>query len=246
VSDDPRTADGKAWPSVAREDEFEVTAGFVEPRLRAEFPGLRLDWLTIAARGGRASSAAVRDRLRQLSDRYRGANAVAMRTQPIPHAYRTFFRQIGLDPDVNRIPSEQAAVERLLHGQFRSRGLVADALLIALLETGVPTWALDARWLHTCGLGIRVSVAGDRLGSRTPGHHSATGRQPAAEGHLPAGRLVVCDARAVHALLFGEIAPTHVVGSRTRRLALFTVAVDGVPALHVDEALWVCVEALGG
>ena len=35
-----------------------------------------------------------------------------MRTKPIPQAYRAFFRQIGLDPDVDRIPSEEAARRR--------------------------------------------------------------------------------------------------------------------------------------
>jgi len=114
-----------------------------------------------------------------------------MRTQPIPHAYRSFFRQIGLDPDASRIPSEQAAVTRLLHGGFRSNSLVEDALLIALVETGVPVWALDGEVVDAGGLGIRPAAPGDRLG-RTK--HAS---------HLPPGTLVVVDAQAVHALLFG-------------------------------------------
>lgn len=206
--------------------------GVIAPALRAEFPNLRLDWLTVDGRL-RASPPALRRRLAQLSNRYRGAHVVAMRTQPIPHAYRAFFRQIGLDPDVNRIPSEQAAVERLLHGGFRSRDLVADALLVALVETGVPIWALDAEHLDAGGLGVRPSLAGDRLGS-----------SPEANRVSP-GRLVVADPRHVHALLFGEVAPGHQVSSRTARIALFTVAVEGVPSIHVEEALWGCVETLG-
>jgi DNA/RNA-binding domain of Phe-tRNA-synthetase-like protein len=203
----------------------------VEAELRAEFPGLRLDWLTVEARL-RDSPIDVRQRLRMLSNRYRGANVIAMRTQPIPHAYRAFYRQIGLDPDTRRIPSEEAAVTRLIDGQFRSRNLVHDALLIALIETGVPVWGLDADLVDAGGLGIRASTHGDRLGSND--FSSA----------IPPGTLVVADAGCVHSLLFGDLAPGHIVGSRTTRIVLFAVAVDGVPAIHVDEALWLTVEAL--
>jgi DNA/RNA-binding domain of Phe-tRNA-synthetase-like protein len=155
-----------------------------------------------------------------------------MRTHPIPHAYRSFFRQIGLDPDTSRIPSEQAAVARLLQGNFRSRNLVDDALLIGLVETGVPVWALDADLVDVGGLGIRVTVDGDRLGTTEYG------------SHLPSGRLAVADERCVHALLFGDVAPGHGVSRSTSRIVLFAVGVDGVPAIHVEEALWATVEVL--
>lgn len=214
-------------------DEVELGAapGFVEPDVKAEFSGLRLDWLTV--KGGLGPSPApVSERLRALSNRYRGPNVVAMRMQPIPHAYRSFFRQIGLDPDTTRIPSEQAALARLLHGGFRSQNVIEDALLIALMETGVPVWALDADLVDAGGLGIRTSVSGDRLG----------GSPEAPE--LAPGRLVVADARCVHAMLFGEVAPGHRVGRRTTHITLFAVGVDGVPEIHIEEALWVCVEVL--
>jgi DNA/RNA-binding domain of Phe-tRNA-synthetase-like protein len=214
------------------EVELAATAGLVEPGLRAEFPGLRLDWLEVATGGGRGSPAALRRRLKLLSDRYRGADVVAMRTWPIPHAYRAFFHQIGLDPDTTRIPSEQAAVDRLLHGQFRSRSLIDDALLIALLETGVPVWALDAASVDGTGLGIRASRAGERLGTGTDGFS------------LAPDRLVVADGGCVHALLFGEVASGHRVGARTSGIVLFAVGVEGVPRIHLEEALWQAVDAL--
>jgi DNA/RNA-binding domain of Phe-tRNA-synthetase-like protein len=216
---------------MSEEVELTAAAGFIEPQLSAEFPGLRLDWVTVAARVG-PSPRQVQRRIEQLSNRYRGASVVAMRTQPIPHAYRAFFHQVGMDPDASRIPSEQAAVARLLHGQFRSQNLLDDALLIALVETGVPVWALDADLLDPGGLGIRTTVAGDRLGST---EHA---------DHLAPGRLVVADARFVHAVLFGELAPGHEVKSRTSQIGLFTVGVEGVPAIHIEEALWVCIETL--
>jgi DNA/RNA-binding domain of Phe-tRNA-synthetase-like protein len=217
---------------VAEEVELQAAAGFVEPALRAEFPGLRLDWVTAAVRLVQ-SPREVKRRLLSLSNRYRGASVVAMRTQPIPAAYRTFFRHIGLDPDTTRIPSEAAAVTRLLDGGFTSRNLVDDALLIALIETGVALWALDADVVDVGGLGIRTTVDGDRLGTAERARS------------VPPGRLVIADARSVHALLFGDVAPDHAVSRRTERATLFAVSVDGVPAIHVEEALWVCIEVLG-
>lgn len=206
-------------------DEFDLVAapGFVEPRVRAEFPGLTLSWAAVELRP-RATPQWVKQRLRALSDRVGGAGVVAMRTQPIPHAYRAFFRQIGLDPDTNRIPSEEAAVGRLLHGGFPSTDLLADALLIALVETGVPVWALNADLVDPGGLGIRTTIDGEPFGSIS---------QP-----LPAGRLAVADAARLHGLLFGPIAPGHEAGPRTARIALFAVGVEGVPLIHIEEALW--------
>lgn len=207
--------------------------GVIAPELTAEFPGLRLHWTTLEARV-RASPSDVRRRLRELSDRVAGAGVVAMRTQPIPHAYRAFYRQVGLDPDAARIPSEEAAVRRLLQGRFQSRDTLRDALLIGLVETGVPVWALDAGRVEVDTLGIRMAVSGERLGSAPDGLT------------LPAGQLVVADAGCVHASLFGEPAAGHAPrpGPGTQRIVLYAVAVEGVPAIHVEEALWVCADIL--
>ena len=212
--------------------DLHATTGFIEPAVAAEVPGLRLEWVRARARR-RASPRALVQRLKALSNRYRGASVVAMRTQPIPHAYRSFFRQIGLDPDIRRIPSEEAAVSRLLNGEFRSSDLIDDALLIALIETGVPVWALDGGRVDAGGLGIRTAVQGDRVGTTEYG------------SFLAPGTLVVADAGGIHAVLFGELAPGHGVGAASTELVLFSVAVPGVPAIHLEEALWVCVEALG-
>ena len=54
------------------------------------------------------------------------------------------------------------------------------------------------------------------------------------------------DGARVHALLFAE--PTgagHAVSRATRRVALFSITVPGVPAIHVEEALWTCAALLG-
>jgi DNA/RNA-binding domain of Phe-tRNA-synthetase-like protein len=218
--------------SAPEDVELNAADGFLEPSVANEFPGLRLAWMSANARRT-ASPPAVRQRLNALSNRYRGASVVAMRTQPLPHAYRAFFRQIGLDPDVTRIPSEEAAVARLLHGGFTSTDLIEDALLIGLIETGVPVWGLDAEVVDPGGLGVRTAIDGDRLGLTEYG------------SFLEPGTLVVADARCVHAVLFGEVAPGHGVTGRTARVVLFAVGVPGVPSIHVEEALWVCVEVLG-
>ena len=210
---------------------LDVRAGFIAPELAREFPGLRLAWLVCRARP-RPSPPDLRQRLMSLSNRFRGASVVALRTQPIPHAYRAFYRQIGLDPDSDRVPIERAATARLMDGQFRSRGLVEDALLIALVETGVPVWALDSDHVGAGGLGIRLSLDGEALGAGELAMR------------LPAQRLVVADAQRAHALLFGPLARGREISARTRSLMLFSVGVAGVPAIHVQEALWLAAEAL--
>lgn len=208
----------------------EARPGWIAPEVAAELPGLRLAEADAPAAHGR-SPRALRARLRLLSDRFGGARAIELRREAVPAAYRVFFRHVGLDPDVDRPPAEAAALERLVHGGFRPEGLPRDALLLAVVETGVPVWALDAAHLEG-PLGIRAAAPGERLG----------------EGELaadvPRGRLVVADARAPVAVLFGAVAHDRAPQRATRALRLFAVGVAGVPDLHVEEALWTCAEAL--
>jgi DNA/RNA-binding domain of Phe-tRNA-synthetase-like protein len=211
-------------------------AGWCAREVEEELPGLRLLSSDVeVARSGSLTGTAppdIKARLRELSSRFRGARAVGLRREPVPAAYRVFFRHIGLDPDVVRTPIEDAVLERMLRGGFLSGGLLDDVLLIALLDTAVPVWALDAESLDG-PLGIRPSRDGERLG-----------RSPQA-APLPAGRLVVADASSALAILFGELGAEHRPASRSRRLALFSVQVPGVPTLYVEEAMWSCRLALG-
>ena len=204
--------------------------GRVAPALAAEFPKLALFHCTEAAAPGR-SPTGVKRRLRELSSRFSGPAAVQMRQAAVPQAYRVFFRSIGLDPDVQRPPGEEAAVARLMHGGFRSRSLLDDALLLAVVETGVPVWALDAA--HVEGpLELRAGVEGERLGRSEDAPH------------VPGGRLVIADAEGPLAVLFGDLAPGHGVTRKTEAITLFTVAVPGVPAIHVEEAMATCRDVL--
>lgn len=211
--------------------------GWCEGEVQQELPGLGLMCVTVDVAASRSltgrSTAAVLARLHDLSNRWRGARAVNVRQEAIPAAYRVFYRHIGLDPDLTRTPIEAAVLERMLEGGFLSEGLLADILTIALIDTGVPVWALDADTLSG-SLGIRLSRAEERLGR---GAHAPS---------VGAGRLVVADTAVAVAMLFGDPAEGHEPTASTRRLALFAVQVAGVPALHVEETLWTCRSALAG
>ena len=121
----------------------ELVAAAVDPLVAAEHPGLRV-WTARVPGGTGRTPPGLRERLALHADRLRGREAVALRTRPVPWAYRVLFRHLGLDPDVTRTPLEELVVDRLLHGGFAARALPEDALALATLETGVGVWALDA------------------------------------------------------------------------------------------------------
>jgi DNA/RNA-binding domain of Phe-tRNA-synthetase-like protein len=171
----------------------------------------------------------VRGRLRDLSDRTYGSQAIRLRERPIPWAYRVFYRQIGLDPDRTRTPVEQLTLDRLHDGGFRSNGLPADALNIAIVETGVALRAFDADKIEG-GLCIRDSAPGESLAG-----------QP---GEMAKGTLAIADDSRPVGLLFGPTAEGVGVGQDSRRIAVAAVQVKGVPQIAVEEALWMAAETL--
>jgi hypothetical protein len=216
-------------PSQGPDDPAGPTLGWRAREIEQELPALLLHSAEarVARRGAvvAPSPPDVTARLHERANRMRGARAVSLRREPIPAAYRLFFRLIGLDPDVVRTPIEQAALGRMFAGGLASGGLLADLLLIALMDMGVPVWALDSALLDG-PLGIRASRQGEPLGR--------SARAPL----LPADRLVVADASVALALLFGEPAAGHEPHARSARVTLFSVQVAGVPTLYVEEALW--------
>jgi DNA/RNA-binding domain of Phe-tRNA-synthetase-like protein len=207
-------------------DELELTRGYVDATLAAEFPELGLVHTEVPVRPGR-SPAPVRARLRGASDRFTGPKAVALRQQPIPWAYRVFFRHVGIDPDERRTPIEAIALERMRAGGFLSRNLVDDALLLATLETGVPVLAFDAAAVDGA-LGLRVTSGGETLGALP----------------LAGGRVVVADSSKPLAVLFGDTAEGCAVQWSSERMVLAAVRVKGVPEVSVEEALWVAAETV--
>ena len=207
-------------------EELDLTRGLVDDTLHVEFPELGIVHAEVPVRP-RRSPPAVRARLREASDRFTGAKAITLRQQPIPWAYRVFFRHVGIDPDERRTPIEAIALERMRAGGFQSRNVVDDALLLATLETGVPVLAFDAAAVEP-GLGLRVSVAGEPLG----------------EVPLSSGQVVIADSRRALAVLFGEMAERVGVQQGTSRMLLVAVRVKGVPEVSVEEALWVAAETV--
>jgi DNA/RNA-binding domain of Phe-tRNA-synthetase-like protein len=201
--------------------ELVLREGWVEPELAAEFPELGLTWASLDARPGRSAWEA-RRRLRELSDRYTGGRVIHMRQDPVPWAYRVFWRQVGLDPDRERTPAEQVALDRMRDGGFRSRNSVDDALTIAVAETGVPVVAFDRNRVRG-ELGLRLSRAGELLGD---------GERP-----LSARQIVIADEERSLAVLVGEIAMGGGVTAATEGMLIAALAVKGVPRISVEEAL---------
>ena len=216
--------------------EFAPEHGWLAQEVREELPELRLVVVeTNVAQGGSLtgrSPSHVKARLRQLSDRFRGGRAVSVRREPVPAAYRPSFTRSGWIRTSCARPLEAVVLERMLHGGFASEGLLSDVLLIALVDTGVAVWALDAGSIDG-PLGIRPTREGEPLG------------RSGDSLPLPAGRLAVADASAALGLLFEEPASAHRPSDAARRVTLFAIQVAGVPTLYVEEALWSCCVALG-
>ncbi|MGH2763296.1 MAG: B3/B4 domain-containing protein [Thermoleophilaceae bacterium] len=209
--------------------ELDLEEGWIEAELAEEFPQLGLVHAPVEARP-RRSPREVRQRLRALADRYTGGSVIHMRQDAVPWAYRVFSRQVGIDPDTDRTPVEAIALERLRHGGLRSENLVDDALTIAIAETGVPVFALDAAKLEG-ELGLRLSRPGERLAGVRP---------------LSARQLVVADDARPVAIVLGEVSHDAGVTPETERMELCALRVKGVPPIAVEEALWTGAEVLVG
>jgi DNA/RNA-binding domain of Phe-tRNA-synthetase-like protein len=208
----------------------QLEVGWIAEELALEFPELRLVTSTIEG-GPSRTPQEVKERLRVLSNRYTGQKAIALRQQPIPWAYRVFFRQVGIDPDEHRTPVEAHALERMRAGGFLSQNLLLDALTIATVETGVPVIAFDDARLDG-PLGLRLSERDELLGG--------DGRP------LSSRQVVMADAARSVAVLFADFAEGVEPHSRTRRLRVAAVQVKGVPDVSVEEALWTVAETLLG
>ena len=92
----------------------------------------------------------------------------------------------------------------MLRGGFLSGGLLEDVTLIAMLDTGVAVWALDAAFLEG-DLGIRASSEGEPLG-----------RCGGATRCPPEGWSSLTRSRAL-ALLFSDVAPGNAPRARSER-----------------------------
>jgi DNA/RNA-binding domain of Phe-tRNA-synthetase-like protein len=204
--------------------------GWVAEDVTEELGGLGIHFLVLDQGSGR-SPRHVKDQLKELAGRFSGAQTVNLRHQAIPWAYRVFFRHIGLDPDEQRTPVEEIALERMRKGGFPSQNLLDDALTIAIAESGVALRAFDADMVEG-RIGIRLSAPGEPLEGRP--------------GELPSGTLVIADEERPLALLFGAIGSGRGVSNKTKRTLLCAIQVKGVPEIAVEEAIWLAAGVMRG
>jgi len=206
----------------------ELQQGWVDAELAEEFPELGL-WHTRVEAGSRRTPDSVKGQLRRLANRITGGHVIHMRQDPVPWAYRVFWRQVGIDPDTDRTPVEQLALDRLKWGGLRSRNLLDDAITIATLETGVPVVAFDAEKVGEA-IGLRLTGERELLGG--------SGRP------LSSRQIVIADEDHTLAVLSGEVAEERGVTPETGATVLASIQVKGVPLISVEEALWTVSEAL--
>ena len=107
-----------------------------------------------------------------------------------------------------------------------SAGLLEDVLLIALLDTGVPVWALDARLARRSARHPRERARASGSGARADAPALPAG---GSSSPTPRRRLRSCSASSRRG---------HEPRAGSDRVMLFAVQVAGVPALYVEEALW--------
>ena len=204
--------------------------GWVADDVSEELAGVGVHYLILEQGSGR-SPRQVKEQLKELAGRFSGAQAVNLRHQAIPWAYRVFFRHIGLDPDEQRTPVEEIALERMKKGGFPSVSLLDDALTIAIAESGVALRAFDADQVEG-RLGIRLSEPGEPLEGRP--------------GELPPGTLVIADEARPLALLFGAMGSGRGVSNKTKRTLICAIQVRGVPDIAVEEAIWLAAGVMRG
>jgi len=203
-----------------------VLTGRIAEPAASEFPALKLRYRVLDASTHR-SPKYLRKQLKHISNRMVGERAINLRREPIAHAYRVFFRHIGLDPDETPTPVESVLAERLRAGRFASAGILVDALTIAIVESGVALRAFDTQAIEG-ELWIRVASQGERLGD---------GR---GEPELPDGAIVIADQHKAIAPIFGDPADRALPSRSTSRVALCAIEVAGVPQIASEEALWKC------
>lgn len=193
-----------------------IEIGWVDHRVAAEFPELTLRYTSFDG-AVEPTPADLWNQVLDLSTRFRGGPAMALPSKPAPSAYRAFFRQVGLDPDVVRNPVEAIAYDRIMRGTFPRVNCVADALTVAIVETHIALSVMDADSIAE-PLGIRLDDEGN---------------------------LVLADADRTIGPLFsplpGDVAP----GLHTSRLLVTAIGVAGIPRWLVDYGLWRVADLLG-
>ena len=199
--------------------------GWIAPDVAEEHPGLELlTWSSTTTWTSRSRPWA-REWLARLSTRIDGPAVLNAFRDDAPAAHRVFWGRIGRDATKDRAPQEAAFYDRIAHGGFPVRDPLQDLLLVVLLETGVPIWALDGDRVSG-DLGIRRSLTGELVG---PGDAPPTRPEP-----------VVVDREGVVAEIGREPREPFRATHRSARTTFFCARVPGLPDLRVHEAVWLC------
>lgn len=201
-------------------------SGWTAEGITEDFPGLGLVELPSAVDAGAADRVA--RRMDDVSARITGERAATMQADVVPSAYRTLARQLGLDPDEDGTPLARLMRERIRWGKLPDRGLVGNALALAVLETGVPVFALPITEVGG-NLGLMTAIDGEAL--------------PGAGEPLPAGTVVVSDLSRPLAL---ALLPSPLLPAARESVVLYALRAPGVSDLVVEEALWVAAGLLQG
>lgn len=187
---------------------LEVCEGVVEPAVAAELPGLSIHWVDVPRGVGKTPSGLATE-LGFAAQRMRGATIVMASTGTIAAAYRSFARQLGMDPAAVSGSVEAVAMRRLLSGGLSPTGIPNDAATLATLEFGAPITVFDAGALSGA-----LSIA-----------------RAEASGPLHAvGDIVLTDQQQEVGRLFTEPFPQFQASRKTKSLRFATVGVPEVAA----------------
>jgi DNA/RNA-binding domain of Phe-tRNA-synthetase-like protein len=191
---------------------LEVSEGVVDEVVAAEFPGLSIHWVDVQCGVGK-TPAGLADELALAGQRMRGATIVMASTGTIAAAYRSFARQLGMDPAAVSGSAEAVAMRRLLSGGFLPTGVPNDAATLATLEFGPPITVFDAGLLHG---GLRIDRA------TVGGQQHAAGDLVLADQQQEVGRLFAepfaqfQSSRKTKALRFAALGPPEIEPSVCR------------------------------
>ena len=197
----------------------------IESQIRNEFPELGMSYVSVNV--GIGSNRRVAERLKKLSERIGGAQAMELRRQPVPLAYRTFFHHIGLDPDQKKTPIEETVINRLFIGGLERSWPVQDAITLAITDTEAAVWAYDGDAVIG-DLSIRLAGESERIGS----------------AQVSAGTILVSDEARPLSVLFGRDAESVTASRQSKSVVACALRVAGVPQTVVEEALWIFQEAV--
>lgn len=187
--------------------------------VEALYPMLHMYQTEVPNRPSTQARRDIKERLGLLAERIDGPRVLRHHEGVIPHAYRVLFQQMGIDVDQHPTPSDALMRERIAYGSFRASSVVQDALKVVILETSVAVWAIDS------------AAIVDGLVLRTPSGDADASRSAPVVPLLSDGDELVAPVGSA------PQAP-YAVRRKTKDLRLVALQCDGVPAMHVEEALW--------